>query len=106
MDIKTSLQRASGGFLLISLTAPLATIHLLRRPHAQPDPAVAEQGVRRSAVDACVEVDVGAVLVRVGCAALRAERVPVGCAMSSSAIRFLLVIGAVLQLFAYQGIDS
>ena len=63
--LDSSLPSSFWWILLISLTTPLATIHLLRRPHAQTDPAVAEEGVRRPAVDTGVEVDVGAVLVRV-----------------------------------------
>lgn len=97
--------------LLIRLTTPLATIHLLRRPHAQTDPAAAEEGLRRPAVDAGVEVDVGAVLVRVGCAALRAERVSVGCVgviVSDGSLDFERMSSRFLFFFffPYQGTDS
>lgn len=56
-------------------TTPLATRNLHSSPHSQPHPRTAKQGSISAAVQAQVEVEVGAVLVGPAQSVLRAQRV-------------------------------
>jgi hypothetical protein len=61
--------------LAYDTATPLRAVHLHRTSHAQTDATVSEQRRVRFRVDAEIEVEVGAVLVRSRKTGLRAQRV-------------------------------